>query len=465
MKHLSTLRARFALGVAGLLLVALLAFSALVYISLSRSLKAGIDDSLQLSAAQANAAVNIEDGAITVADGIPETSAIAGLQDRGFTIRVLNVAGQVLQAVGPYHALPVATTDIDRAVQRQSFFTTVTASTDGNAVRVYTTPVIEHEHVIGVVQVVRTLEDVEDTQQRLLAVLLISIPMLVSGAAVGGYVLAARALRPIDTITRTARRISAEDLHARLNLPPTDDEVGRLAATFDTMLERLDTSFQRERQFTADASHELRTPLAAMQTILGVIREQRRTPEDYERALDDLAQETNRLRALADDLLHLARGEASLLIGEREVVDLTMLLQDVTDSLAPLAEAKGLNLRCETPHPLLVCGDRDGFIRLFVNLLDNAIKYTEYGGITVRALMGNDSTDVVIADTGIGIATDQLPHVFDRFYRVEASRATQGAGLGLSIAQQIAHAHGSTITVQSATGAGTTFTVRLPRHQ
>jgi heavy metal sensor kinase len=462
MKRFSTLRARFALWVAGLLLVALLAFGALVYVSLSSSLKAGVDDSLQLSAAQANAAVNIEDGEIAIADGIPETSALSGLREHGFTIRVLTSAGKLLQAVGPYRDLPVATTAIDRALQRQSTFATVTAPASGDSIRVYTTPIVENEQIIGVVQVARTLEDVQNTLQRLLAALLISIPVLVCGAALGGYVLAARALTPIDTITRTARRISAEDLHARLNLPPTDDEVGRLAATFDTMLDRLDASFQRERQFTADASHELRTPLAAMQAILGVIREQRRTPEDYEQALDDIAEETNRLRALADDLLRLARGEAYKPVA-RETVDLTTLLQDVTDSLAPLAESKGLSISCEARRQLLVRGDSDGLIRLFVNLLDNAIKYTECGGITVRTTIGNDRTDVIIGDTGIGIATDQLPRVFDRFYRIETSRTTHGAGLGLAIAHDIAHAHGGTIAVQSAIGIGTTFTVRLPQ--
>jgi len=463
MKRFSTLRARFALWVAGLLLVALLAFGTLVYVSLSSSLKAGIDDSLQLSAAQANAAVNIEDGELAIADGIPETPALSGLKERGFTIRVLSAAGQVLQAVGPYHDIPVATTDIDRAVQHQSTFATAMAPTSGDSIRVYTTAIIENDRIVGVVQVARTLEDVQDTLQRLLAALLISIPVLVCTAAVGGYVLAARALTPIDTITRTARRISAaEDLHARLHLPPTDDEVGRLAATFDTMLDRLDASFQRERQFTADASHELRTPLAAIEAILGVIREQRRTPEDYEHALDDLTEQTHRLRGMADDLLHLAHGEAHQTL-VRATVDLTMLLQDVTDSLAPMAEAKGLNMSLDAPPQLLVCGDSDGLIRLFVNLLDNAIKYTECGGITVRTLIGNGSTDVIVADSGIGIATEQLPRVFDRFYRVETSRTTHGAGLGLAIAQDIARAHGGTITIQSTLGTGTTFTVRLPQ--
>ena len=462
MKRFSSLRARFALWVAGLLLAALLAFGAFVYVSLSSSLRASVDDSLQLSAAQANAAVNVEDGEISISDSIPETSALVGLRERGFTIRVLSPAGKLLQAVGPYRDLTVATTYTDRALQRQSSFATVAAPASGHTIRVYTTPIVENDRVIGVVQVARTLEDIQDTLQRLLGALLISIPLLVCGAAVGGYVLAARALAPIDTITRTARRISAEDLHARLDLPPTDDEVGRLAATFDTMLDRLDASFQRERQFTADASHELRTPLAAMQAILGVIREQRRTPEDYEQALEDLAEETNRLRGMADDLLHLARGEAHQ-PAVRDAVDLTTLLQDVTDSLTPLAEAKGLSIACEAPHQLIVRGDSDSLIRLFVNLLDNAIKYTERGGIIVRTIIVNDHTEVIIADTGIGIAADQLPRLFDRFYRGETSRTTHGTGLGLAIARDIVRAHGGGIEVQSVIGAGTTFTVRLPR--
>jgi heavy metal sensor kinase len=460
-QRFSTLRARFALGIAGLLLIALLAFGALVYASLSSSLRASVDESLQLSAAQAIAAVNIEDGEIAVLDSAPETSALSGLRDRGFTIRVLSPAGQLLQAVGPYRDLTVVTGATDSAAQHASSYATVAAPGTGAAVRVYTTPLVEHDQIIGLIQVARTLEDVEDTLQRLLAALLISIPVLVCGAAGGGYLLAARALAPIDAITRTARRISAEDLHARLNLAHTDDEVGRLAATFDTMLDRLDASFQRERQFTADASHELRTPLAAMQAILGVIRQQRRTPEDYEHALDDLAEETNRLRALADDLLHLARGEAYQALAH-ETVDLTMLLQDVTASLTPLAEAKGLGLSCTALHQLAVCGDSDGLIRLFVNLLDNAIKYTERGSVTVHTLAEDGSINVIVADTGIGIAADQLAHVFDRFYRVEISRTTHGAGLGLAIAQDIARAHGGTITVQSTIGIGTSFSVRLP---
>jgi heavy metal sensor kinase len=462
MKRFNTLRVRFALWVAGLLLVALIAFGVFVYTSLARGLAASIDDSLQLSAVQTMAAVNIEDGQISISDSMPETSAIAGLREHGLTIRVLSTTGQIIQAVGPYRALPVVATSIDNALQRQPSFATVIEPAKPESIRFYTAPIDENGQIIGIVQVAQTATDMQETLNRLLAALLVSIPLLVCVAAVGGYALAARALAPIDQIARTARRISAEDLHARLNLPPTNDEVGRLARTFDEMLGRLDESFQRERQFTADASHELRTPLTAMQTILAVIREQRRTPEDYEQALDDLAGETARLRGMVEDLLQLARGESQPHM-VHEPIDLSTLLRDVTDSLGPLAEAKGLALACDIPDSLTLCGDRDDLIRLFVNLLDNAIAYTQRGGVTVRATSLADTVRIAIADTGIGIAAAHLPRLFDRFYRIDPARAGRGAGLGLAIAVEIARAHNGTIGVQSTVGCGTTFTVGLPR--
>jgi signal transduction histidine kinase len=281
-------------------------------------------------------------------------------------------------------------------------------------------------------------------------------------AALGGYILSARALKPIDRITQTAQKIAGgDDLSARLNLPDTGDEVSRLAATFDAMLARLQDSFRRERQFTADASHELRTPLAAMQAILDVIQERQRPVGEYRQALDDLAEETKRLRGLTEDLLRLSRGEDKTTI-TREPVALSGLLTDVADSLRPLAEAKGLALRVEVPEGLALNGDMDALIRLFVNLLDNAIKYTERGEIAVIARATNNEIAVDVTDTGIGIPSEHLVHIFDRFYRVDPARSSGGAGLGLAIAHQIAQLHGGGLEVRSAPGAGSTFTIRLP---
>jgi signal transduction histidine kinase len=226
-------------------------------------------------------------------------------------------------------------------------------------------------------------------------------------------------------------------------------------------LSRLDGSFKRERQFTADASHELRTPLAAMQVILSTVRERRRSPEEYEQALADLAEETDRMQALAEGLLLLARREAAH-PAPHETIDMSLLLCDIVESLSPLAETKGLSLSCTAPPQLTLQGDQDSLIRLFSNLLDNAIKYTERGEIVVRAdRTGDGLLRVTVSDTGCGIPAEHVPHIFDRFYRAEASRTQCGAGLGLTIAMDIARAHGGTIQVDSAVGAGTTFSVLL----
>jgi len=238
--------------------------------------------------------------------------------------------------------------------------------------------------------------------------------------------------------------------------------VGRLAVTFDEMLARLEDSFRRERQFTTDASHELRTPLSAMQAILGMVRERRRRPAEYDQALADLAEEADRLQSLTEDLLRLARGDPRA-PGSLEAVDLSTLLADLCDSMRPLARAKGLRLTRVVTEGLTVLGDRDALIRLFGNLLQNAVKYTEIGAVEVSGEAAADGTvSIHVADSGGGIASEHLPRIFDRFYRIDPSRASPGAGLGLAIAQEIARSHGGRIEASSQPGQGSRFTVSLP---
>ncbi|MFN8454795.1 MAG: ATP-binding protein [Anaerolineae bacterium] len=461
MRRLKTLRARFALWIAGLFLAVLITFGLLVYLSMAQGLAASFDDTLSLGASQVIAGLEVEQGKLVFPEDFATEPENADLRARGFTVRVFNPDGQLMQAFGPYQTLPLSPQSLVVAIQRQPTFDTLTGPTDQAQIRVYTAPVIDNQRVVGLVQVAQTLADLQATLRRLLLILLVSGPLLVMVAGGSGYFLAARALAPIDQITRTAQRISVNDLSARLNLPPTADEVGRLATTFDSMLARLDESFRRERQFTADAAHELRTPLSAMQAILELILEKRRTPADYERALVDLAGEAERLRTLTEGLILLARGDMTRL-ALTETVDLSSLLHDVAGSLGSLAEAKGLALTCTVPAGLTLTGDSDSLIRLFVNLLGNAIKYTEQGGITVSAAQGmGDALTVAIADTGLGIPPEHLPHIFDRFYRGDQSRTTPGAGLGLAIALEIARAHGGTIEVSSQVGRGTTFQVKF----
>jgi heavy metal sensor kinase len=463
MKRIRTLRVRFALWTTALILALLAAFGTFVYFNLSRSLTASVEDSLAVSAAQAVAGLNVQNGQVAPAEALSaEDSGIQALSERGLTVIVLTRDGRALEAVGPYRDVTVAIDATVASNPRGTYMTLADREGENDLLRAYVLPVLDNGQIAGWVQVVQSLGPVEDALNRLLTALLVGGAALLAFAALGGYGLSARALRPIDRITQTAQRIArGEDLSARLNLPDSGDEVSRLAATLDAMLARLDDSFRRERQFTADASHELRTPLAAMQAILGVVREGERPTEEYRQALADLAEETNRLRGLVEDLLRLARGEGKMPL-TREPVVLSDLLTDVVDALRPLAEGKGVTIHSQIAENLALTGNTDELIRLFVNLLDNAVKYTECGEITLTARAAGNKLVVEVGDTGIGISPEHLPHIFERFYRVDPARSLGGAGLGLAIANQIVQAHGGRLVVRSVPGVGSTFTVHIP---
>jgi heavy metal sensor kinase len=461
MKWIKTIRVRFALWATALILAFLATFGAGVYFTFSRSLYGTVDDALVLSAQQVLASLSEDDGSLEMPRpdaSAPHLAEFNAFTQRGLTLMLLSSTGGILEAIGPRAGEPLP---IPQSLSQPAFQTLAEAN-EVDRIRVYVLPVMESGKVLGWVQSMQSLGAAEESLDRLRTVLLIGIGLLSLVAGFAGYFLAARALTPIDQITNAARRISTEDLSARLNLPDHGDEVSRLANTFDEMLARIESGFARERQFTADASHELRTPLTAMQTILSVVREKDRPARDYRQALDDLAEETDRLQGLVEDLLQLARGERGLELN-RETIELAALLEDVADSLRPLAENKGLTLTCKLPASLIVSGDVDLLIRLIVNLLDNAIKYTERGTITLSAKETESYALIEVEDTGIGIPPEHLPHIFDRFYTVDISRSSNGTGLGLSIARQIVEAHGGRLEVQSEVNRGTRFTVRLPK--
>lgn len=465
-KHFSewcrTLRVRFALWVAGLMLFGLVVAGVIVYLLLAYNLRNSLDDALRLQASQISAVAEVDNGKLKFSEPLSEENTTLSTQsrDRNLSILVYGQTGKLIQQVGGAMVHPDFLPN--PLNQTQDSFVTISLTDTEHALRVYTAPILDQGTVVGFVQVARSLEALDETLDFVATILMIGTPILILFAAIGGYFLAARALSPIDQMTRTAHRIANEqDLSQRLTIPSTNDEVGRLAVTFDEMLERLEETFKRERRFTSDASHELRTPLATMQSILTVVRQRPRSNQEYEEALDDLIDETNRLSALADKLLQLARGQQTTSVALTKV-DLSQLLHDVCDSLGPLAEEKRLRLTDRVAEGILLQGSYDDLLRLFLNLLDNAIKFTKTGSITLTSQVEQTHIVISIADTGIGIAPEHLPHLFERFYRAEQSRTTRGAGLGLSIAQEIARLHGGKITVTSQVSVGTEFTVCLP---
>lgn len=340
--------------------------------------------------------------------------------------------------------------------------------------RVLTDPITVDGHVVGALQVALSLEEVRDTMRTLLKVLLLLAPAMLLLASAGGLLLAHRALNPLDRMTRTAQQISAENFSRRLDLRGPDDEVGRLARTFDAMITRLQAAFDQQRRFTADASHELRTPLTAMIGQIDVAVDRPRAAESYRDTLLSVREQAQRLARMTNDLLFLARSDVQPRLVQHEPIDLGQLLPAIVAQTEPLAQARDQALIYEPSGPLPVCGNEDDLIRLFLNLIDNAIRYTPPGGtITVVAdqLSAPSSTHapglirIRVSDSGPGIAPEHLPHLFERFFRADRGRARAqgGSGLGLSIAQTIVQSHGGQLTVASELGSGSTFTATLPQ--
>jgi heavy metal sensor kinase len=339
-----------------------------------------------------------------------------------------------------------------------------------------TLPVIGHQRTLTVrlpveddeltVLHLAPLGDVDHELKELLLVLGTGVPVTLALSGGLGYLLARKALKPMEQLHRQTAQITAERLDRRLPVPNPGDELGHLAQTINAMIARLERSFGEVRRFTADASHELRTPLTAIRTEAEVALRKSLTPAEHQGLLGSILEECERLTRLTDQLLDLAREDVNALRQPLEPLDLAALLNRVVDTMRPVAEAKGLALRQECPGSLWVRGDGTRLRQVFYNLLDNAIKYTPEGG-TVEVWLGrrDGSAVAVVRDTGIGIPAEHLPRVFDRFYRVDRARSrTQGGtGLGLSIVQSIVAAHGGRIEIASTPGEGTTCTVTLPQ--
>lgn len=297
------------------------------------------------------------------------------------------------------------------------------------------------------------------------AALLTLVPAGLLAAVVGGYALAGRALAPVHRMTEAARRVSAANLHERIAADHPADELGRLAATLNAMLDRIDRAFTAMRQFTADAAHELRTPLTAIRTEVEVALQAARTPERLAAVLASVLEEVDRLTRLTDRLLVLSREDAGIGAGDLRPTRLDEAVCAACELARAPAERAGIDLRLTDLPAATVRADPDRLCQVFGNLLDNAVKYNRPGGsVVVRGHRADGWAIVEVADTGIGIPAEARARIFDRFYRVDParSRRTGGAGLGLSIARALVGALRGRIEVESTPGRGSTFRVALP---
>lgn len=317
-----------------------------------------------------------------------------------------------------------------------------------------------------VVQTLAYLEPLEKLTRRLRTNIFSAIPLFILLTWFAGYALARKVLKPIGMISRTARQITSTSLNERLVRSKSGDEFDMLSATLNDMIRRLEESFTLTRQFAADAAHELRTPLTIMRGEAEVLlRSGTRDPAAYQAVLESTIREYDRMIHIITQLLLLAQADAGTVKLGSEPLRLDELLAEVGETFKIVAEHERLTMEFDSFPEVVVNGDRARLHELFANILDNAVKYTPPGGrVAIACAVGQDDVRVAIADTGIGIAPEHHEKVFGRFYRVESSRSreTGGAGLGLSIARWIARAHGGRIELQSAPGAGSTFTVVLP---
>ncbi len=336
----------------------------------------------------------------------------------------------------------------------------------GTPLRFLSSNVVAHGTTYTV-QVAAPVQEIREGLTTFGWMLLGGVPVLLFLASAGGYWMSRRALAPVDEITNAARLITAQDLSRRLNVPATGDELQRLSETLNTMLERLEAAFSRIARFTADASHELRTPVSLMRTTAELALRRERGPEEYRQALAQILSELERTSALIEDLLVLARADSGAAAVALERIDLTASLSQACEQGRLLAGAKQIRFEVRLPQgPLDVLGDAPALRRLFLILIDNAVKYTPAGGLVRVSLERIDGAAVAeVADSGIGISEEDLPHIFDRFYRADKARSRDagGAGLGLSIAHWIAHAHGGAIEARSRVGQGSVFRLQLPR--
>ena len=302
--------------------------------------------------------------------------------------------------------------------------------------------------------------------QRLKWLLLISTPLAIGLALAGGYWLSSRALIPVRKITEAARSIGGDELSRRLDSPQTADELQFLAETLNAMLSRIESSFKRMTQFTADASHELRTPVAIIRTTAEIALRQKRNEAAYQKALQEILEEAESTSSLIDDLLTLARADSTTEQLALSPTNVAEVIETAFSRTKFLASEKGVSVSLSLGYrSAWIEGNQEALVRLFLVLFDNAIKYTPPGGRVSAVFDVVEGAAVFrIQDSGIGIPAPDLPHIFERFYRADQTRSRKhgGFGLGLAIAKWIADAHQAEIRAQSAEGQGSVFTVRFP---
>lgn len=388
-----------------------------------------------------------------------------GLKTSGSYIQITDRFGNVKsrsETLGKAR-LPLSGKAVQNALANKTTYETVDY-VGRQPLRVITYPAMDNNTLDYIIQVAASMESVQSTLSDIVYIFYLTIPFVIILATAGGFVLASKALSPVHEITTAARRIGAENLHERIAVLGTGDEIDNLADTFNEMVGRLEISFKRMKQFTSDASHELRTPLTILKGETEVALKKCRSLEEMRGVLESNLEEINRMSRIVNNLLTLVKSDTDVK-HEFQDVRLNEIIDEKFRQTKHIAEAKKVEMKLLKNEEVLVSGDPLRLRQLILNLLDNAVKFThDHGNVIVSLERYNDNAVIKVSDTGIGIQEEDLPFIFDRFYRVDKGRSREdgGTGLGLSICKEIADAHGGRIEVDSVIGKGSTFKVYIP---
>lgn len=450
-------------GVAlGLILVL---FAGTIYIVMSKAMRDEVDASLEEAAAVAVRTLSEHRfGPFLIFEDLSQDFPELALLDKFF--QIFGPAGQVtIQSANiQSREIPLSKTAFKASLLGQATFESVRFD-EGVPFRLLSVPIRHGERLVNILRVGTSLQATEEMLHRLLVALFIASPIAIIVSLLGGWFLAGQALRPVDSITLAAQRITAGDLTQRITTPRSTDEIGRLASTFNNMIARLEVSFRQIRQFSADASHELRTPLTITKGETELALRRPRQAEDYQRVLESNLEEIDRMSRIVDELLFLSRADLGEIKIKRSPVQLDGIVREIQQQAMILGQDRQVETIVKEVVPILVSGDDLRLRELFLNLVDNAIKYSHPGHTVEMSLVQEgDKGKFNVRDQGIGISLEDQSRIFDRFYRSDSARshATKGTGLGLSICKWIVDSHHGSIRVQSSPDRGSCFTVLLP---
>jgi heavy metal sensor kinase len=381
--------------------------------------------------------------------------------------RVLNADGSLLYISNNFSEIHYRPSDksMSKAMEGKDTWEEVRSPGRRRTFRMIHFPMFKGGRLAYVIQVATHTRFVRKSLSHFKGNMLAAFPIILVLGSLGGWVLARRSLSPIGYIASKAQSITSKNLDERFALRGTDDEMDSLIRTINEMISRLESSFKRITEFTADASHELKTPLCALKGETEVLLSRGRTPEEYQEGLAHFIERFDYLNRMINDLILLSKFDSSQMELEKVPLRLDLLIQDICSFFEVLAEQRQITLTINSMREIMVLGDKIRLQQLFSNLIDNAIKFTpERGGIWVTLERDNGVVQVSIKDNGIGIPKEEQEKIFKRFYRVDKSRSkeTGGVGLGLSIVERIVQAHQGKIEVNSQLNQGSTFTVYLP---